>query len=96
MGTSIALMRCMTKYLIIGLAILTSCASAVQSKRNQVNWGMSKAQVVSILGDPDLIEGSYPMQALVYESSEWTHTGDYCVLIRNDSVIRTSGNRWCR
>lgn len=60
----------MKKYLICLLALfLLSCVSS-PSKMNHVNLGMSKAEVVSILGSPQSTRAQGRVEYLVYQFLE--------------------------
>jgi len=78
----------MKKYLaLIGLlAIFTSCATVGQ-KMSGVSLGMSKPEVVRILGKPDSVGGGNGVEVLHYSQDEgWWRYSYYFVRLVNGNV----------
>lgn len=73
------------------LAALSIAACATGEKMGDVQEGMTKAEVVSILGNPDGFRRSGDYEALQYTNrliSGWSYDrADYFVILRNDQVI---------
>jgi hypothetical protein len=70
-------MRCESKNLVAQLFILiliVSCAGT-QSRLNELSLGMSKGDVISILGDPDSVAANSGAEYLVYNLSGKTGAG---------------------
>lgn len=82
----------MTKQIIALIMVLSTAACATgEIVRGNVREGLSKAEVVSLLGDPDGFKRAGDQEALLYTNRlisgwSWDRT-DYTVILEKDRVI---------
>jgi hypothetical protein len=84
----------MTRLVIFGLLVtLTACASTGK-KLNRVALGMSKPQVIDVMGDPDSTKASDGIEVLVYgvdkmwSTEVYSYSGDYWIVLKDGKVAK--------
>ena len=83
------------KKLIVSL-LLVGVAGCVSTgkKLNNVSLGMTKPEVVRVMGTPDSVKGADGVEVLVYSvdklwtTERYTYTGDYWIELKNGRVTK--------
>lgn len=81
------------KYLIFTLFVLAGCATSL-SKTNQLEQGMTKKQVIALLGNPSSVSANGPTQVMRYkldpgfDLSGGPGLKEYWVFIENNVVTQ--------
>lgn len=84
-------MRSFIPVAVVASVVLSGCASTSATRLTSVSVGMTKAQVVSILGNPESVSGNGRQEVLYYTlgnsffNSEWNST--YAVQFVDGRVV---------
>jgi outer membrane protein assembly factor BamE (lipoprotein component of BamABCDE complex) len=70
--------------------LIVGCASSAK-KLNDISVGMSKADVVNVLGSPETVRAQYGTELLIYNLSNWRSSdawyAEYYVELRDGTVV---------
>jgi hypothetical protein len=80
--------------IIVGFMLIAGCASAPEKKMNYLKVGMSKAEVINVMGEPDATKARENLENLVYinEGTIWTWgvpepRQEYWIILRNGTLV---------
>lgn len=79
-------MRVIQFVALAAILMSTGCASETRKNRNKISTGMTKAEVIETLGEPDSIGAAQGKEALKYKSNPLIGTRQFCVVLENNHV----------
>lgn len=80
-------------FFLVSFVFVFGCASP-GSKMNRLSLGMTKSEVIDVMGDPDTTKAAEGIEYLVYRIDPWAHmeawnaSGEYWAVIENGKLTK--------